>query len=82
MIRYIVLVSSLLSLFWFPYPFTLVLSFVASLFFPPWALFIGFLSDLLYLPSGAWPTATLLGALISLASVFVHRFIKTRIINQ
>jgi|CXWL01.1.fsa_nt_gi hypothetical protein len=82
MIRLILIGVSFVSLFWFPYPYTLVLSFIASAFFPPWALFIGFFADVLYLPNGAWPTALVMGALLSLISVFVHRFIKTRIINQ
>lgn len=81
MIRILLFSLSVLSLFWFPYPYTLVLSFVASLYFPPAAFLIGIGADLLYLPSGTFPLASAVGLGLSLFSVFVHRFTKARIIS-
>ncbi len=72
---------AILSLFWFPYPYTVILSIAASVYFPWFALGIGILADLLYLPAQTLPWASLGGLLLSALAVFVHRFIKTRMID-
>lgn len=84
MIRIVLTILALLSPFWFPYPYTLFLSLVASTFFVPAGLLVGFLTELLYGPAlfSAIPTATLLGAGISVIGFFVHRFIEARIISK
>jgi hypothetical protein len=75
-------VFTFLSLFFFPYPATLALSFLASLSFPLTALLVGVLSDALYFSAPhTLPLATLLGVLASAIAFFVRRFIKARIIT-
>lgn len=83
MIRFVLIAASVSSLFLFPYPLTLILSFVASLFFPPTAFLIGAFADLLYFTSydSALPTALLFGIGLSLIALFVRRFVRTRIIE-
>lgn len=75
--------AALLSTIVFPYPLTVVFSFVASLFFFPAALFAGVLADLLYHAPGAesFPFATLIGAGISVLAVLVRRFVSSRIMS-
>jgi hypothetical protein len=81
MIRAILLVAAFVSIFLFPYPATFILSFIASLFFPPAALIAGIITDLVYFVPGAYafPLGIVLGALLSLIAFFVRRFAKTRI---
>lgn len=83
MMRYILLAFSFLSVFWFPYPVTLILAFAASLFFPWAAVVVGLLSDLLYYsPKAApFPYMALVGIFISVVAVFVRRFAKERILS-
>lgn len=83
MIRVSLIALALLSPFFFPWPVTLVLGFVAATFLPPVALLVGALSDALYYIPGASvvPLATLVGLCgMGLATV-VHQFVKTRIIH-
>gem|GEM_PF-3979572 len=77
--RAVFVVASLASLFLFPYPMTLALSFAATLFVPFFALVIGIYADLLY--GAAIPLMTLWGLVLSLAALVVHRFVKTRIFS-
>jgi hypothetical protein len=85
MVRLALSLSAFLSLFFFPYPLTLALSFVASLYIPFAALIVGICADLVYLswPEGgsALPVATLLGGALSLGALFVRRFVRERIIG-
>jgi hypothetical protein len=85
MVRMVLALSSFLSLFFFPYPLTLALSFAASLYIPFAALIVGIFADLWYLswPEGstALPVATLLGGALSLGALFVRRFVRERIIG-
>jgi hypothetical protein len=82
--RFVLIGAALMSTFLFPYPFTLVLSFLASIFVPWLALMIGFMNDVLFMvpADDRIPTATILGALASLVALLVRRFIKARIITQ
>lgn len=77
----IVIIAALVSPFWFPYPFTLVLSFAAGVVFPPLALFVGLLVDLVYFSTPSpFPWGLILGGVVTLVAFFVRRFIKARII--
>lgn len=71
-----------MSVFFFPYQATIVLSLVASLYFPPTALLVGILSDFLYYTYPAFPSATATGVALSVGAYFVRRFIKARIISE
>ncbi len=75
--------AALLSPFMFPYPFTMLLSFVASLYFPPLGFLVGVLTDFLYYTPSAFPVplATVLGIFISVGAFFMQRFLKARIMN-
>lgn len=75
------MVMAVLSLVWFPYPYTVLLSIAASIYVPWFALGMGILADLLYLPAGMVPWASIGGLVLSALALFVHRFIKTRMID-
>lgn len=88
MMRALFVLLAFLSLFLFPYPYTVLLSLIASLYLPFAALVVGVLADILYFsplpPSSgglSLPVGTLLGALLSVLALFVRRFVKTRIID-
>ncbi len=83
MIRYVFILAALASVFLFPYPATLFLSFVAGAFFPPMPLITGILVDLYYHVPGAavLPWGTVWGLVLSLVCVGVRRFVKARIIG-
>ncbi len=83
MMRFLFVLLALASVFLFPYPATLILSFAAGLFVPAIPLVSGILVDLYYHAPGASlvPLATIYGALLSIAAVVVQRFIKARIID-
>lgn len=81
MTRAIVIIAALISVFILPLPVTAVLAAFGSLMFPPTALAVGILIDVLYLPSGTPPYATIMGVAGFVAAVFVRRFMKTRIIG-
>ncbi len=74
---------ALISLFWFPWLVTLVLMFVASLFFPFSGIIIGILADGVYgasVTSGI-PYGTLAGVLAFVCGVVFQRFGKARIMG-
>lgn len=86
--RVVLTLAAVASLFLFPYPMTLVLSAMASLYVPWAGLSVGVLADLLYFvplspenPGISFPLASLTGALISLIALFVRRFVRERIIG-
>ena len=81
--KYVFIIAAFLSPFLFPYPLTLVLSAVASFFFPPVAFLVGLLAEILYFTPQASlvPIAALGGLLISVLALFVRRFAKARIIG-
>ena len=83
MMRILLCALALVSPFLFPWPVTVALVFIIALLVPPISFFAGLLTDAAYYASGngALPLATLLGALGFIVAVFVHRFIKTRIIS-
>lgn len=83
MMRILFSLLALASVFLFPYPLTLALSFAAGLFLPAAPLLAGILVDLYYHTPGAAfiPFGTLAGALIAVLCVLVRRFVKARIID-
>lgn len=81
--RFALIVSALFSFFLFPYPYTLALAFVASIFVPWFALALGLLYDALFMipHEGSVPLASILGAVSSLLAHLVRRFVKARIMG-
>lgn len=84
MIRILVLLSALISLFIFPWQVSLAFMFAASLFLPPAGLALGIIADLIYFVPGAafMPFFTLFGLVFFGIALLVHRFVKTRIISE
>lgn len=78
-VRVAVVGLALLSLFWFPWPVSLILLFLSGLVFPPAALALGVLADLLYYPGSGLPWGTIWGLILALISAAVRHFVKTRI---
>ncbi len=68
-----------LSLFWLPWLCTVAFMFFAGLAFPPSALAIGVLADILYYPGTGFPWGVLAGLLCTLGAVSVRHFVKRRI---
>lgn len=83
MVRIGILALAFCSPFFFAYPYTLLLSFLASLFVAPVGVLVGMLTDVLYSPHlfTGIPVGTLLGALVSLVAFVVGRFVRARIIE-
>ncbi|MEA2701947.1 MAG: hypothetical protein QOE22_656 [Candidatus Parcubacteria bacterium] len=67
------------SLFFFPWPMTLVASFAAGLVFPPLALVVGILVDVLYSPGTGWFIGATSGVILCALSYGVRHIVKTRI---
>ena len=78
-IRIALCILAVLSPFFFPWPYALVIGFVAALFFPPIALIVGVLIDALYFGGSGLPLFTLYGIIGAAMAYFVHQFVKTRI---
>ncbi len=90
MAKVILIGTSFLSVFFFPYSATALFSFFASLYFPPTAFLVGTLSDLLYYTAypttyptvmPAFPSASIVGLLLSGVALLVRRFVKARIMG-
>lgn len=67
------------SLFFFPWPMTLIASFAAGLVFPPLALIVGVLVDVIYSPGEGWFIGTLWGIGLTAFSYGVRYFVRTRV---
>lgn len=65
--------------FIFPSFIAAILAFAAALIFPPLAILLGMLMDLLYEPAGYWPIASIIGVLFCIAGFLVRSFVKARI---
>jgi hypothetical protein len=74
-----IIILSCVSPFLFPSAITALLAFAAALIFPPLALLLGILMDLLYEPSNYWPIASIVGAILCVLALLVRSFVKTRI---
>ncbi|MBU1292777.1 hypothetical protein KJ819_01775 [Patescibacteria group bacterium] len=82
MIRILVLLATLFSLFFFPYVVSVVLILVSALTLPFSGIAFGILADALYYSQGSGiPWWTIVGAGATLLALLVHRFVKTRIIE-
>jgi len=72
--------STLLSLFFFPWPLTVVLALCAGWFAPLVPLALGVFADALYAtPQSALPLYTLLGAALTALALFVRARLLARI---
>lgn len=80
-LRVVFVGMAFISPFLFPYPFTLALSFIASVFAPWVAVSVGLLMDAIFMipHQHTVPLATLVGAGISFGALIVRRFVKARI---
>jgi len=67
------------SLFFFPWPMTLITAFVAGIVFSPLALIAGVLVDVLYSPGEGLFIGTLWGAGLTVLAYGVRYFVRTRI---
>lgn len=67
------------SLFFFPWPMTLIASFAAGLVFPPLALVVGVLVDVLYSPGTGWFIGIIWGLVLCALSYAVRYFVRTRV---
>ena len=81
MTRIVLVLAAFLSPFLFPYPATILLSFVAGLVLPPVPLLVGAMTDALYFSpgAGAFPVALIIGLGLSVATFFMQGFLKARI---
>jgi len=73
-------IAAFLSLFWFPWIVSILFIFFSGLVFPPLALALGILADILYYPGSGLPWGSISGLLLALFSALVRHFVKTRII--
>lgn len=80
MVRVVFIVLALLSVFTMPWAYALILGLIASYFFPPIALILGTLFEVLY-GAGAVPYAFIAGALVFAVMQGVRHFVKTRIMD-
>ena len=78
-LRVLFVLAPFFALFLFPWPLTLGLSFLAGLIFPPIALIVGILTDVLYHPGSGWPIGTSWGLILALIAYVVRHVMKTRI---
>jgi hypothetical protein len=78
-LRIAVLVLSLLAVFWLPWPVAAGLMFLSGLAFPPAALALGVLEDILYYPGSGLLVGSIAGGALTLLAVLVRYFVKTRI---
>ena len=78
MMRFVVPTIAMLSVFWFPWPLTVILLFAASIFVPLSGLVIGVLADVVYgasLVSGM-PYGTLVGITAFIVGSLLQRYGK------
>lgn len=82
-LRILIPAFALVSLFYFPWPVTLVLIFIAALCLPVLGLALGALTDLVYYTPAASgvPWFLIAGAGATACALLVHRFVKTRIME-
>lgn len=83
MMRAIPSLVALIALFIFPWQVAAGAILVASLLVPPAGLLLGLFADLLYYSPGVAfaPLFTLFGIGCFIVSMFVQRFVKTRIME-
>jgi hypothetical protein len=79
-LRFVLLFSAFLSLFWLPWPLAALLVFASALTLPAAAIGLGLLAEAVY-GTGGLPAAFLLGALGTCIALWVRWFMKTRIMG-
>ena len=82
-LRFLIPAFAFLSVFFFPWPVTLVLIFIAALCLPVLGLALGAFADLIYFNAAAAgvPSFLIMGLVATLVALLVHRFVKTRIME-
>lgn len=80
-LRVVLAVAAVLSVFLFPWPLTILLTLIAGFFWPPIALAVGILYELFYAPGTTLPWALIIGVIGTIILLFVQEFVKTRIIG-
>jgi len=80
----VIVVCALLAPFLFPWPFAVALMILAGAYEPLAAVACGLVADALYYAHGlsSVPYLTLLGVAVAVISVFVRKFVETRIIGR
>ena len=78
-VRVSIIILACIAPFIFPSIITALLAFAAALIFPPLAIALGILTDLLYQPANYWPMASTIGIFFCVLAVLVRSFVKTRI---
>ncbi len=79
LLRYAFLPLTLVSLFLLPWPVTAIGMAASALVFPPSALFIGVLADIVYYPGHGWLIGICTGAILTLAAYAVRHATKVYI---
>lgn len=75
--KFLLVLLALAAPFLFPYPATLFVAFLASLYFPGAALLSGALAELLYYAPGVGvPVALIAGGALSFIALIIRRFAR------
>ncbi len=82
MMRGALVVGGVLSLFWLPVFFTVLIALGGALFVPLLPVSLGLLTDVLYKAPHAVPFYTIAGAGVSFGALFVRTQLKTGIIEK
>ena len=82
MTRKIVVILTMLSALFFPWPCTLVLALSDAIFEPLLPLAAGIFLDTLYYAPPGIPFGTLVGCFLSLLAIFVRSKLKASIIGE
>ena len=83
MIRTLLPLTALLSLFFFPYPLSALLILASAIMLPVSGIVLGVAADVLYFSPGAafMPLWSLGGIFATVLALLVQRFVKTRIMD-
>jgi len=82
MIRGSLIFITFLSVLFFPWPLTTLLTIVSAFSIPLMPFAIGIFADTLYyVPSQGLPFFTIFGALATGLAIFVHKWLRTGIIR-
>lgn len=81
MMRALIISASIATLFFFPYPLSVVVIFLLALYIPLSGVALGIMLDALYFTEGAAPLpyATITGLIATLLGILVQRFIRTHV---
>jgi hypothetical protein len=83
MIRLCIAVCALFSPILFPFWFSVGIVGVASFFSPSVPLAVGLFADAVYYVPGVYgfPLYSVVGGMLTVSLIFIHRFVKTSIIQ-